>query len=33
VRHELTMPRSLIPTNAIENTSKNKEDTILIADD
>jgi hypothetical protein len=31
--HELTMPRRLIPTMAIENTSKNKEDAIRIADE
>jgi hypothetical protein len=28
VRHELTSPRRLVPPSAIENTSKNEEDTI-----
>jgi hypothetical protein len=26
VRHELTLPRSLIPATTIENTSKNREE-------
>jgi hypothetical protein len=33
VRHELTSPRTLIPASAIENTSKNEEDTIWIVDE
>jgi hypothetical protein len=28
VQHELTLPRRLIPASAIENTSKNEEDSI-----
>jgi hypothetical protein len=31
--HELTSPKRLIPTSAIENTSKNKEKTIGTMDE
>jgi hypothetical protein len=30
--HELTSPRRLIPTSAIENTNKNREEAIKIVD-
>jgi hypothetical protein len=33
VQHELTSPRRLILASAIENTSKNEEDAIWIADE
>jgi hypothetical protein len=33
VQHELTLPRRLIPASAIENTSKNREEIIKIADE
>jgi hypothetical protein len=33
VQHKLTSPRKLIPASTIENTSKNREETIKIADE